>query len=263
MSKVSAPSLQRSGLRRRLHELYYGDTPTAVRFRIAWIIVDVVIIGFFVAVPLIRGRPLFLVVDYAIAALLAADLGARALAQGDLKRWFRRSSTWIDIFVLATLLFPQWLFNLGFLRILRLWTLVHSDIFWRTVARRYDDTRVEDIARAVANLLTFVFIITGFVYTSFAGRAEGLNHYIDALYFTVTSLTTTGYGDILLPGVWGRVLSIIAMVVGITLFVRLAQAVFRPHKVRFRCPRCGLGTHDPDAVHCKACGELINIPNDE
>src|SRR3712207_7013654 len=55
-----------------------------------------------------------------------------------------------SLFVLLTLLFPEQLYNLGFLRVLRLWTLVHSEIFWRTVARRYDDTRVEDVSRAVA-----------------------------------------------------------------------------------------------------------------
>lgn len=212
---------------------------------------------------LIRERPIFLIIDYAIAAILAVDLVARALAWGSLRDWLRRPSVLVDLFVLLTLLFPYWLFNLGFLRVLRLYTLVHSEIFWRTIGRRFDDTRVEDVARALATMITFVFVITGFVYTSFAGRHDGIDGYLDALYFTVTTLTTTGYGDILLPGAWGRVLSIITMVVGITLFVRLAQAVFRPHKVRFRCPRCGLGVHDPDAVHCKACGELLNIPNDE
>ena len=54
------------------------------------------------------------------------------------------------------------------------------------------------------------------------------------------------------------------MIVGITLFFRLAQAVFRPGgKVRHPCPQCGLQRHDPDAVHCKACGMVLNIPNDE
>jgi voltage-gated potassium channel len=54
------------------------------------------------------------------------------------------------------------------------------------------------------------------------------------------------------------------MIVGISLFFRLAQAVFRPGgKVRHPCPACGLQRHDPDAVHCKACGLLLNIPNDE
>jgi voltage-gated potassium channel len=263
VSELSAEPADPPSLRRRLHALYYGDTPGAVRFRIAWIIVDIIIIGFFIAVPLIRGRPIFLTIDYAIAALLLADLTARVIAWGNFLDWIRRPSVLIDIFVLTTLLFPEQLYNLGFLRVLRLWTLFHSEIFWRTVGRRYDDTRVEDVSRAVANMVTFVFIITGFVYTSFVGRAEGIETYLDALYFTVTSLTTTGYGDILLPGAWGRVLSIVTMVVGITLFVRLAQAIFRPHKVRFRCPTCGLGMHDPDAVHCKACGVVINIPNDE
>ena len=165
--------------------------------------------------------------------------------------------------MLATLLVPQLFFNFGFLRVLRLWTLFNSEFFWRTVGRRYDDTRVEDVTRTLATLVTFVFIATGFVYTSFAGTKRGIDTYVDALYFTVTTLTTTGYGDILLTGTWGRILSIIIMIVGITLFLRLAQTIFRPYKVRFPCPTCGLGVHDPDAVHCKACGQLLNIPNDE
>ncbi len=257
------PAASKGPLRVRLHALYHGESDASLRFRVTWIAIDLVIIGFFIAAPLIRERPIFLIIDYAIAAILAVDLVARALAWGSLRDWLRRPSVLVDLFVLLTLLFPYWLFNLGFLRVLRLYTLVHSEIFWRTIGRRFDDTRVEDVARALATMITFVFVITGFVYTSFAGRHDGIDGYLDALYFTVTTLTTTGYGDILLPGAWGRVLSIITMVVGITLFVRLAQAVFRPHKVRFRCPRCGLGVHDPDAVHCKACGELLNIPNDE
>ena len=42
-----------------------------------------------------------------------------------------------------------------------------------------------------------------------------------------------------------------------------ACAVLQPAKVRFKCPSCGLMRHDLDAVHCKACGELLNIPNDD
>ena len=55
--------------------------------------------------------------------------------------------------------------------------------------------------------------------------------YIDALYFTVATVTTTGFGDIVLPGPLGKLTSIVAMIIGITLFVRLAQALFRPSKV--------------------------------
>jgi voltage-gated potassium channel len=51
------------------------------------------------------------------------------------------------------------------------------------------------------------------------------------------------------------------MIVGISLFVRLAQAVFRPNKITFPCPKCALQRHEPDAVHCKACGYLLQIPD--
>ena len=52
------------------------------------------------------------------------------------------------------------------------------------------------------------------------------------------------------------------MLVGITLFLRLAQTIFRPHKISHDCPTCGLKKHDPDAVHCKACGNLLCIPDE-
>jgi voltage-gated potassium channel len=249
-------------LRARLRALYHGSSPVAVRFRLAVLAIDLLIVAFFVAAPLLRGEGwIFYAIDYVIAALLAADLAARASAYSNIRDWLRKPIVLMDLFILATLLFP-FFFNLGFLRVLRLWTLIHSDFFWRTVGRRYDDTRVEDTVKALVSLITFVFVATGFVYTSFMGRYEGITGYIDALYFTVTSLTTTGYGDILLPGNWGRIVSILIMLGGVTLFVRLGQTLLRPHKVRYPCERCGLQVHDPDAVHCKACGNLLCIPDE-
>ncbi len=49
------------------------------------------------------------------------------------------------------------------------------------------------------------------------------------------------------------------MIFGVTLFLRLAQVLFRPSKVRHPCPECGLVLHDADAVHCKHCGTTIRI----
>lgn len=251
-------------VRATLRSLYHGMSPTAVRFRLGVIVVDLAIIAFFVAAPVIRDNGhVFYVIDYAIAAVLIVDLLARGMAWPNLKSWLKRPIVWVDLFILATLLFPAWLDNFGFLRVLRLWTLVDSEFFWRTIGQKYDDTRVEEVTKAAVRLITFIFVITGFVYTSFIGRYEGIGGWVDALYFTVTTLTTTGYGDISLPGVWGRLLSIFVMLFGVSLFIRLMQLLVRPHKVNFQCPACGLLRHDPDAVHCKACGELLNIPNDD
>ncbi len=249
-------------LRARLRYLYHGSQPPAVRFRLAVIGVDIVIIAFFLAAPILRNMGwAFYVIDYLIAVVLAADLAARAYAYADIRDWLKRPIVWVDLFVLATLLFPAWLFNLGFLRMLRLWTLLNSDFFWRTVGHKFDDTRVEGVVRALANLVTFVFVATGFVYATFRGT-PGVGGYVDALYFTVATLSTTGFGDVTLPGAWGKLLSIAIMLTGITLFLRLAQALIRPSKISFPCDRCGLSKHDPDAVHCKACGNLLCIPDE-
>jgi voltage-gated potassium channel len=260
---ASRPPAHGVRLRARLRALYHGSSTTAVRFRYAVLVIDFLIIGFFIAAPLLRDAGwAFFFLDYVIAAVLALDLAARAWAYPSLKSWLRQPVVWVDLFVLGTLLFPTWALNLGFLRVIRLWTLINSEFFWRTVGRRYDDTRVEQVTKALAALVTFVFVATGFVYTSFVGSHEGITGYVDALYFTVTSLTTTGYGDIILPGPWGRIISIVIMLAGVTLFVRLGQTLLSPHKVRFPCPACGLQNHDPDAVHCKACGMLICIPDE-
>jgi len=249
-------------LRLALHTLYHGKSRAAVRFQYAALVVDLAIIAFFIASPLIRDRPSFIWLDAAVAVLLLADIVARALAATDLWRWLRQLTTIIDLLVLVTLLFPTWLVNFGFLRILRLWTLSRRGGFlWRPL-RKWRLGAWEETGRAVINLVTFLFVTTGFIYTFFARRDSGIEGYLDALYFTVTTVTTTGFGDITLDGAWGRITSIVVMIVGISLFVRLAQALFRPNKVHFPCPQCGLQLHDPDAVHCKACGHVLNIPDE-
>jgi len=262
-SAVEPPKAEGLRLRARLRYLYHGTSPLAVKFRLAVIVIDFAIIGFFLAAPILKEAGLvFYVIDYLIATVLTLDLTARALAHTDIKDWLKKPATWVDLFVLATLMSPDLMANFGFLRLLRLWTLLHSDFFWRTIGHKYDDTRVEEVTKAVASLTTFIFVVTGFVYTSFRGEHPGITGYLDALYFTIATLTTTGFGDITLPGNWGRVLSIFVMLTGITLFLRLAQTIFRPHKVSHDCPTCGLSKHDPDAVHCKACGKVLCIPDE-
>ena len=249
-------------LRATLHALYHGKSRDAVRFQYAALVLDLAIIAFFIASPLIRDRPSFIWLDAAVAVLLLADIAARALAATNLWRWLRQLTTIIDLLVLVTLLFPAWLVNFGFLRIMRLWTLSRRGGFlWRPL-RKLHLGAWEEPGRAVINLVTFLFVTTGFIYTFFARRDSGIEGYLDALYFTVTTVTTTGFGDITLDGAWGRITSIMVMIIGISLFVRLAQALFRPNKVHFPCPQCGLQRHDPDAVHCKACGQVLNIPDE-
>jgi voltage-gated potassium channel len=248
-------------LRDRLRRMYHGRTRAAVRFQYSVIAIDLAIIAFFIATPVMQDEPSFLWLDYSVAALLGLDLLARALASRDIPRWLLQPRIWVDFFILLTLLLPTTLANLGFLRILRLWSLSRSGFLWRPLEHRgFRPWR--DTGHAFVNLLTFLFVVTGFLYTFFFRKGEGFADYVDALYFTVTAATTTGFGDIVLPGTWGKLTAIIVMLSGIGLLARLAQSLFRPLKVFYPCPQCGLQRHDPDAVHCKACGYLLKIPDE-
>ena len=260
-SSPPSPETALKRLRTRLRKLYHGRSPTAVRFQAAVIFIDLAVIAFFIASPVLQDEPAFLWLDYSCAALLLADIVARMLGSSNMLRWLLQPRVWVDIFIFATLLLPTTLVNLGFLRILRLWSLSRSGFLWRPFERRVL-REWREAAQAMINLLTFLFIITGFVYTFFFRSGSGLTGYVDALYFTVATVTTTGFGDIVLPGVWGKLTAIVTMIIGISLFVRLAQAIFRPVKVNFSCPQCALQRHDPDAVHCKACGHGLKIPDE-
>ena len=247
-------------MRSELRLLYHGNSPAAERFRLSVLIIDLAVIAFFIITPVIRESSTFLWIDYSVAAILGIEIVARLLASTDIPRQFRQLTPWVDIFILATLMFPTSLSNFGFLRILRLWTLSQSGLLWRPL-KRFGYESWKETAQSIVNLITFLFVLTGFIYTFFFRSGGGLNGYIDAFYFTVATITTTGFGDIVLPGPWGKLTSIVAMVIGITLFIRLAQSLFRPFKVYYPCPKCALQRHDPDAVHCKACGHLLAIPD--
>ncbi|WP_072381813.1 potassium channel family protein [Rhizobium tibeticum] len=248
-------------LRLSLQRLERGRDQWAMRWQALLAFIDLSILAFFILGPYLRSGPSYLIIDYTVAAWVGAELLARAIAAPSIRAFLRMPLTWIDIVILGTLLFPDLLFNFAFLRAMRIWAIGKSPLL-REGLRRFGAAHLQDVVRACLNVLVFLFMVTGFVYTTFFYGQEGVEGFVDALYFTVATITTTGFGDITLPGTLGKLTSVVTMIVGISLFVRLAQAMVRPYKVKFPCPECGLQRHDADAVHCKACGHLLNIPDD-
>ena len=72
--------------------------------------------------------------------------------------------------------------------------------------------RNEDVIVAVVNLSVFLFVMNGIVYETQHWSNPHIGNYADALYFTVTALTTTGFGDITLPGTTGRMITVRASI---------------------------------------------------
>jgi voltage-gated potassium channel len=250
-------------LKRRLRRLYEGSTPQGVRFRYALLVFDVITILFIIVTSFLPATDITDIVDVLFGALILIDFVARLFISDNRMRDLTRVSTWTDIIAIVSFLAPLAGEGGAFLRILRTLRLLRD---YQVLARLRSDfgffKRNEEVIFAVTNLGVFIFIMTAIVYETQKFRNPQIHNYADALYFTVTALTTTGFGDITLPGTTGRLISVVIMIFGVTLFFNLARALISPSKVRFPCPTCGLLRHDVDAVHCKACGTVLNIPDE-
>lgn len=261
MTSIANPP--RSSLRSRVRALYEGATPEGVRFRYALLAFDIVTVVFIVATSFLPPNRFTEIADIGFGVLILADFSARLWASRHRLRDLTRFSTWADVIAIISFLAPLTGEAGGFLRILRTLRLLRD---YQMLARLRTDfqffRRNEEVIIAVTNLAVFIFIMTAVVYETQKFRNPQIANYADALYFTVTALTTTGFGDITLPGTAGRMISVVIMIFGVTLFFNLARALLTPHKVRFACPTCGLQRHDADAVHCKACGTVLNIPDE-
>ena len=250
-------------LKGRIRQLYEGETLGGVRFRYALLLLDIVTVLFIIATSFLPRSKAIESLDVVFGVLILADFSARVIISRQPLRDFTRLSTWSDIVAIISFLAPLAGEAGGFLRALRTLRLLRD---YQMVARlRIDSSffrRNEEVIFAVANLAVFIFVMTGIVYETQKSHNNHIANYADALYFTVTALTTTGFGDITLPGTVGRLITVVIMIFGVTLFLNLAKALLAPTKVRFPCPICGLQRHDSDAVHCKACGTVLNIPDE-
>lgn len=253
--------MKESWLHRRIRLLYTGRSANARRFRYGLIIFDAATIVYFILTAAIPHTPLMYGVNAVLGVLILADLAARLWISDNRGRELRRIYTVADILVVASLLVvPFFSDAAAFLRILRGLRLIHSYHLMRDLRRESRFFRLhEDSVLAAVNLFVFIFVTTSFVFVFAFDERTGPAAYIDALYFTVATLTTTGFGDITMKTPGGKLLSVFIMVVGVALFIQLARTVFQPSKVHYKCPECGLTRHDPDAIHCKHCGESLKI----
>ena len=249
--------------RRFARRLYGGRDSHSRAFLYALLIFDSASLLFIITTSFLPRSELSRALDLAFGLAFLAEFGLRLAGVRHVGREFLRITTWTDIVAIGSLLISTTGEAAGFLRVLRTLRMLRTV---RVIKLLRDDSpffrRHEELLFAVANLSVFIFVMTGVVYETQHRHNPGIQNYADALYFTVTALTTTGFGDITLPGTPGRLITVVIMIFGVTLFLNLAKVLFSPSKVRFRCPSCGLLRHDIDAVHCKACGVLLNIPDE-
>ncbi len=256
--------LSGAGLRQKLHryinDLYHGGSRRSRNFRWSLLAFDSITILYFVIASFFHHIDDLHVVEEAIGIAYLLELMARLFISRQRLHDIFHPVGLADLIVIASLLAPSLAENYSFLRVIRALRLLRSYHMIKTLRQQSKFVRIhEDVIFSVVNLLVFIFVVTAVVYVNQVGSNPAIGDYFDALYFTVATLTTTGFGDITLVGTSGHILAVLIMIFGISLFLRLIQTIFRPGKVRYECPTCGLTRHDTDAVHCKHCGSVLHI----
>lgn len=140
--------------------------------------------------------------------------------------------------------------------------MLHSPRPHKRIARpavaRPRARRQQEVILATLDLVVFVAAASEIVSLA-DGKIAG---FVDALRSTIALIAPTGHGDVPLQGTGGRLLSLVIVAGGIWLSLRLAWVCLWRGKVPHPCAGCSLQRHDFDAVHCKACGRILNIPGE-
>ena len=156
--------------------------------------------------------------------------------------------------------------DLRYLRIFR-WFRILRIIRFFEFELSFFHIQTEDgiiITRILLTLFSIIFVYSGLIYqVEHQANPDAFKTFLDALYFSVVTMTTVGFGDVTPLSETGRLLTILMIGTGV-LFIPwqlsdLAKQLLKTSsKVDLNCSGCGLTAHDADANFCKICGSQLD-----
>jgi voltage-gated potassium channel len=154
--------------------------------------------------------------------------------------------------LLAILPFFLGFVNVSFIRIFR----------WFRILRLTEDGVI--FSRILFTLLAIIFVYSGLIYqVEHPANPEAFGTFLDAVYFSVVTMTTVGFGDVTPISESGRFLTILMILTGIALIPwqlgdLIKQLVKTANQVETVCKGCGWSVHDANARFCKICGTQLD-----
>mmetsp|Transcript_35266 Transcript_35266/g.99837 ORF Transcript_35266/g.99837 Transcript_35266/m.99837 type:complete len:293 (+) Transcript_35266:778-1656(+) len=121
------------------------------------------------------------------------------------------------------------------------------------------------VTQVLFTLFSFIFITAGVVYElEHPVNPKSFNTFFDSLYFSITTLTSTGFGDIVPETAAGRAVTSVAILAYSILIpyelAVLAQSMgmmdggMGRRMTNSACTSCGESKHEMDAQFCRVCG---------
>ncbi|MDJ0659253.1 MAG: ion transporter [Crocosphaera sp.] len=119
------------------------------------------------------------------------------------------------------------------------------------------------LVRIFLILFSLIFIYSGAIYqVEHHSNPEVFKTFFDALYFSVVTMTTVGFGDVIPLSEGGRILTVMMIFSGILLIpwqlsILTQKFLQNSQQGNQTCSHCGLKFHDRDANFCKICGTKL------
>ena len=259
--------------RSRLNEIIFGtDTPEGKLF-------DVVLIGLIlisVAVLMVdtiqfadeRYHDYLYFAEWIITIVFTLEYCARVYCSTNRRKYVTSLYGVTDMLAILpayiSLLIPgaQYLLVVRLIRVLRVFRVLK-------LVRYLNEANVLVRAilmtqRKIAVFFVFVLVLAtvfGALMYVVEGPNEGFSSIPKSIYWTIVTITTVGYGDIIPTTPVGQLIAALAMLTGYSIIAvptgiltaELAQEMQREKESRI-CQSCHRHGHDADARFCKFCG---------
>ncbi|WP_176288253.1 ion transporter [Vibrio sp. JPW-9-11-11] len=116
--------------------------------------------------------------------------------------------------------------------------------------------------------VAILVIIFGALIYVIEGPENGFTSIPLSIYWSIVTITTVGYGDLVPQTALGKAIASITMLMGYSIIAvptgiitaELHQEM-NAHKSLVRCPNCSRSGHDSDALYCKHCGSELADPD--